>query len=30
MANVLNVKVKKLSGGGFDHSNTIHVISKMD
>ncbi|MBK8369256.1 MAG: SCO family protein [Bacteroidetes bacterium] len=29
MANVLNVKVKKLSGGGFDHSNTIHVINQQ-
>jgi protein SCO1/2 len=28
MANVLNVKVKKLSNGGFDHSNTIHVINQ--
>ncbi len=27
MANVLNVKVKKLSSGGFDHSNTIHIIN---
>jgi protein SCO1/2 len=29
MANVLNVKVKKLSGGGFDHSNTIHIIDQQ-
>lgn len=29
MANVLNVKVKKLSSGGFDHSNTIHVINQQ-
>lgn len=29
IANVLNVKVKKLSGGGFDHSNTIHVINQQ-
>lgn len=28
MANVLNVKMKKLSGGGFDHSNIIHLIDK--
>lgn len=27
MANILGVRVKKLSDGGFDHSNTIHVIS---
>lgn len=29
MANVLNVKVKKLSSGGFDHSNTIHIINQQ-
>jgi protein SCO1/2 len=29
MANVLNVKVKKLSNGGFDHSNTIHIINQQ-
>jgi len=29
MANVLNVRVKKLSGGGFDHSNTIHVLNQQ-
>ncbi len=29
MENVLNVKVKKLSGGGFDHSNTIHIIDQQ-
>lgn len=29
MANVLNVKVKKLSSGGFDHSNTIHIIDQQ-
>jgi protein SCO1 len=28
MANVLNVRVKKLEGGGFDHSNIIHVINR--
>lgn len=28
MANVLGVKVKKLSNGGFDHSNIIHIINK--
>jgi protein SCO1 len=27
IANVLGVKVKKLEGGGFDHSNIIHVIN---
>jgi len=26
MANVLGVRIKKLSGGGFDHSNTVYVI----
>lgn len=26
IANVLGVKVKKLEGGGFDHSNIIHVF----
>jgi protein SCO1/2 len=29
IANVLNVKVKKLSDGGFDHSNTIHIINQQ-
>lgn len=29
MANVLNVRVKKLAGGGFDHSNTIHVMNQQ-
>lgn len=28
IANVLNVRVKKLSDGGFDHSNTIHLIDR--
>jgi protein SCO1/2 len=28
IANVLGVKVKKLEGGGFDHSNIIHVFDK--
>lgn len=28
IANVLNVRIKPLSGGGFDHSNTIHLIDK--
>jgi protein SCO1/2 len=28
IANVLGVKIKKLSDGGFDHSNTIYVIDK--
>lgn len=28
MANVLNVRIKKLSDGGFDHSNMIHLIDK--
>lgn len=28
IANVLGVKVKKLEGGGFDHSNIIHVFNK--
>jgi len=28
IANVLGVKVKKLSDGGFDHSNTIHILNK--
>lgn len=27
MANILGVRVKKLSDGGFDHSNVIHVIN---
>lgn len=27
MANVLGVRIKKLSGGGFDHSNSIYVLS---
>ncbi len=26
IANVLGVRIKKLSGGGFDHSNIIHII----
>ncbi|MOA24508.1 hypothetical protein D3C78_1451870 [compost metagenome] len=26
LANVLNVRIKKLSDGGFDHSNAIHLI----
>lgn len=26
MANILNVRIKKLSDGGFDHSNTIHLL----
>lgn len=29
MANLLNVKVKKLACGGFDHSNTIHIINQQ-
>jgi len=28
IANVLNVRIKPLEGGGFDHSNTIHLIDK--
>lgn len=28
IANVLGVKVKKLDGGGFDHSNIIHVFDR--
>ena len=28
IANVLGVKIKKLSDGGFDHSNTIYVLDK--
>lgn len=28
IANVLGVKVKKLEGGGFDHSNIIHVFDR--
>jgi len=28
IANVLNVRVKRLSDGGFDHSNAIHLIDK--
>lgn len=28
IANVLDVRIKKLSGGGFDHSNTIFVINQ--
>ncbi len=28
LANVLNVRIKPLAGGGFDHSNTIHLIDK--
>lgn len=28
IANVLNVRIKPLAGGGFDHSNTIHLIDK--
>jgi protein SCO1/2 len=27
IANVLGVRIKKLSGGGFDHSNTIFVLN---
>ena len=26
IANVLNVRIKPLAGGGFDHSNVIHLI----
>lgn len=26
IANVLNVRIKKLENGGFDHSNIIHII----
>lgn len=29
IANVLGVRVKKLEGGGFDHSNIIHIIDKQ-
>lgn len=29
IANVLGVKVKKLEGGGFDHSNIIHVFDQV-
>jgi len=29
IANVLGVKVKKLEGGGFDHSNIIFVLDKQ-
>lgn len=28
MANVLGVRIKKLSSGGFDHSNTVYVLGK--
>lgn len=28
IANVLGVKFKKLDNGGFDHSNTIHVLDQ--
>jgi protein SCO1/2 len=28
IANVLNVRFKKLSDGGFDHSNIIHVLDQ--
>ena len=28
IANILNVRVKKLSDGGFDHSNTIYLLDK--
>ncbi len=28
IANVLGVKVKKLEGGGFDHSNIIHIFDQ--
>mgnify|MGYP000688629851 CR=1 FL=1 len=28
LANVLGVRIKKLSGGGFDHSNTVYVLGK--
>lgn len=28
IANVLGVRVKKLEGGGFDHSNIIHVFNR--
>lgn len=28
IANVLNVRVKKISGGNFDHSNIIHLLDK--
>ena len=27
-ANELNVRINPLTGGGFDHSNTIHLIDK--
>ena len=29
IANVLGVKVKKLAGGGFDHSNIIHILDQQ-
>jgi protein SCO1 len=28
IANVLGVRVKKLEGGGFDHSNIIHILDQ--
>lgn len=28
IANVLGVKIKKLEGGGFDHSNIIHIFDQ--
>lgn len=28
IANVLNVRIKKLSNGGYDHSNTIFLLNK--
>lgn len=28
IANVLGVRVKKLEGGGFDHSNIIHIFDR--
>lgn len=28
LANVLNVRIKKLSSGGFDHSNTVYILNQ--
>jgi len=28
IANLLGVRIKKMSNGGFDHSNTIHLLNK--
>ncbi len=29
LSNILNVRVKPLRNGGFDHSNVIHIINKQ-